>query len=73
MKLIWKSYFVIIALICFSATAFAEKGPPAPTPQGAPGPPGFPIDNNIYILVSFATAFGLYKVYQFKKHKKTPN
>ena len=73
MKLFSKSFFLIIALIFISATCLAKEGPPQPQPQGAPPPPGGPIDDNIYILLFFALALGFYKVYQFKHHKKTPN
>ena len=72
MKLIPKFFFLIITLILFSATTYAQGGasPPPPSP---PVPPGGPIDSNIYILLFMALALGFYKLYQSKKHKKTPN
>ena len=59
----------MIALIFFSANTFASDPPPPPKNV----PPGEPIDSNIFILILFALALGLYKLYQFKKYKKTPN
>jgi hypothetical protein len=44
------------------------NGPPAP---GLP-PPGLPIDAGIVVLAAAAVMFGLFKIYQFKLHKKTP-
>lgn len=69
MKLISKRLLLIIALIFFSAGSFAS-GPPEPQKTT---PPGLPLDNNVFILLFFALTLGLYKVYQFKKYKKTPN
>lgn len=71
MKLIPKIYITLIALFFFSATSFA--GPPPAPQKGEPVPPGGPIDSDIYVLLFFALLLGLYKIYQFKNYKKTPN
>ena len=73
MRLISKSCYVIIVLIFFSATGFAQGGTYPPPPAPPPGPPGVPIDNNILILLFLAVGLGLYKIHQFKNYKKTPN
>ena len=72
MRLFSKSCYAILALIFFSATAFAQGSMQPPPPAPPPGPPGFPIDSSILILLIFAVGLGLYKINQFK-HKKTPN
>ena len=73
MKLIPKFFFLIMTLILFSAVTYAQGGVSPPPPAPGPGPPGGPIDSNIYILLFMALALGFYKLYQSKKHKKTPN
>ena len=42
-------------------------GPPPPVAQGAPIPPGLPIDNGLIILASAAIVFGIYRVLKFYK------
>ena len=73
MRLFSKSCYAILALIFFSATAFAQGSMQPPPPAPPPGPPGVPIDNNILILLFLAVGLGLYKIHQFKNYKKTPN
>lgn len=67
MRIVPKKLLGGMALL-FSGFAFAN-GPP---PPGVPPPPGLPIDTNVAVLVAAALVLGCYKVYQFKKHKKTP-
>lgn len=48
--------------------------PPLKSPKATPPPPprGFPIDDNIYILLIIALLFGVYIVYESKFKTKTP-
>lgn len=56
----------------------AAETPPSPpmrSPRALPPPPpprGFPIDDNIYILLIIALLFGVYIVYESKFKTKTP-
>ncbi|WP_415034748.1 PID-CTERM protein-sorting domain-containing protein [Flavobacterium sp.] len=62
----------ILSGFAMLTTSIAFAGPTGPPPPGVPPPPGLPVDGGIVLLLIAALSYGLYKVYQFKKNKKTP-
>jgi hypothetical protein len=70
MKIVPNKILILLAVLGTSFSAFAGPGNGPPQP-GLP-PPGLPIDNGIIALMMVAVIFGIYKIYQFKLHKKTP-
>lgn len=66
-----------ITILCLFLNAMVYSAPPPPPPPPAPtdGPPpplGFPIDENIMVVVVLAVIFGLYIVYKHHLKQKTP-
>lgn len=55
---------LVIAVFFLSNFSFAAPDPPPPT---TPPPPGLPIDGGIVAMIILAVAFGIYKIYQYKK------
>lgn len=51
-------YSLIALLLCY--TDVLAKKPVPPSPHRGPGTPGFPIDDNIYILLLSGLLLGLY-------------
>ena len=59
-----KITLIIIAIYMLPHFIFAEPAPPAPAPQGAPPPPGTPVDEGILLLLVISLVFGIYKIYK---------
>lgn len=74
MRIVLNKYFVLIAVLLgvLYDMAAAPKGPPSPTAQKLPIPPGYPIDENIYILLIGALLLGVYIIHKNKLKTKTP-
>lgn len=70
MKIVPNRILSFLAALIPCATAFA--GPTGPPPPGVPPGPGLPIDGGVLVLAAFAILFGLIKIYQINKNKKTP-
>lgn len=74
MRIVSNKYFILIAFLLgvpYDMPA-APKGPPSPTAQKLPIPPGFSIDENIYILLIGALLLGVYMIHKNKLKIKTP-
>ena len=69
MKLFSHKNFSILCLLLMGLTIYGQDLPP---PDGPLPPPGFPIDEGVFILLGISILFGLYKLYQYKQHKKMP-
>jgi len=70
MRIVPNKILIVLAL-AFTNLTFAKYAPPPP--QRGPGPPvGLPIDDGVVFLFMAAIVLGLYKVYQFRQHKKAP-
>ncbi len=74
MKILKKTVLTLMVFLFGILNVFAAKQePPAPTRRKPPIPPGFPIDQNISILILIALFLGIYIIYsQRLKIKKTP-
>ncbi|HWR94005.1 MAG TPA: hypothetical protein VN192_02260 [Flavobacterium sp.] len=68
MKLMIDKVFILFVLIFIDTVVYAGPNPPPP----AVPPPGTPIDGGICAMFVIAVMFGIYKVHQYKKYKKTP-
>jgi len=60
----------ILSLFLIGLNVYGKPKPPEPRVGGPL--PGFPIDGGVYILLGISIIFGLYKLYQYKQHKKMP-
>lgn len=58
-------FFFLIGSFTMLVNAQSAPAPPVPPP-----PPGFPIDNDLLILLAFGLLFGFYKIYVYTKKKK---
>ena len=63
-KILASVLFILISLV---GMATQMDGPPPPVAQGAPIPPGLPIDNGLIILASAAIIYGIYRILKFYK------
>jgi hypothetical protein len=75
MRIVSNKIFVLIAFLLGVVydMAAAPKGPPSPTAKTKkPIPPGFSIDENIYILLIGALLLGVYMIHKNKLKIKTP-
>ncbi|MNS54308.1 hypothetical protein D3C72_870920 [compost metagenome] len=79
MRIVSNKYFVLIAFLlgvgrAMVVTAKTPKAPPEPdvSPMSQPIPPGFSIDENIYILLIGALLLGVYMIHKNKLKIKTP-
>ena len=79
MKIASKIFFNLIVFLFSTVNAFAggSNGPPQPPPTGRmaatntpPPPPGFPIDQDVVILLIIASLYGIYVIYSFRKKVK---
>jgi len=52
--------FILISFVCSAQTP--------PPPQPPTGPPGLPIDGNLYVLIIAAVLYGIYKAYKLKRN-----
>lgn len=66
-----KRILTSILLLIISITAVAQEDvPPAPEARGGPpGPPGFPIDDNLIFLFAAAVIYGAYISFKLLKKK----
>lgn len=69
MKLFLHKNCSILSLLLIGVFAHAKPQLPAPTP---PPPPGLSIEGDVFVLLGISILFGLYKLYQYKLHKKMP-
>ncbi len=63
--------FIITILIFLTLNIYAD-GPPDPPPQGGDKPPvggGAPIGSGLVILLVLGSAYGVKKLYNYKKKK----
>jgi hypothetical protein len=75
MRIVSNRIFVLIVFLLgvLYDMAAAPKGPPSPTAKKKqPIPPGWPVDENIYILLIGALLLGIYIIYKHKLKTKTP-
>jgi hypothetical protein len=63
-------YSLLITCLLVSVVVLADITPPVGTPPPPPPPPGFPIDNDLLILLAFGLLFGFYKIYFFTVKNK---
>lgn len=71
MKIVPNRILSFLAALIPCAVAYAGPGD-GPPPPGVPPGPGLPIDGGVLVLAAFAILFGLMKIYQLNKNKKTP-
>jgi len=67
-----KILILLVAIGCSTSAIAGPNGPGNGPPQPGLPPPGLPIDGGVAVLMVAAAIFGIYKIYQFKNHKKTP-
>ena len=69
MKFVPNCFLILLAIMLpfFDGNA-APGNPPPPSPDP---PPGAPIDSGIILLLFAAILYGIFKVYEFNKNKKT--
>tara|TARA_R110000850_G_scaffold175976_1_gene301788 strand:- start:34575 stop:34787 length:213 start_codon:yes stop_codon:yes gene_type:complete len=68
MKLTPNNFFLIsLLMVCFSATA--KQGPPPP-PAGPPLPPGFTLDDNLFLMVVFGVIFSFIFLKKYSSFNK---
>lgn len=79
MRIVSNKYFVLIAFLLgvLHDMAAGPKAPPEPDANAVvamegPQPPGFSIDENIFVLLIVALFLGTYIVYKHKLKIKTP-
>lgn len=66
--MVFKKSFSTLILLLFSMFGFAGPNPPSPTGKGKP--PDLPIDENLTIVLTIVTLYGLYTIYKNIKNKK---
>ncbi|PRZ26437.1 hypothetical protein [Flavobacterium granuli] len=77
MKIGQNKFYLLIAFLSgvfVSWAKFSSRTPPAPaSPMNTPPPDGFPIDENILILIIVALFFGFFTIYKHRLKAKAPN
>ena len=71
MKTVKFFYITLLGVLSFFS-ALATPKPPSPDgKEYIPPPPGLPINENIFILLTIAVLYGIYIIYQHNVKEKT--